>query len=466
MNAFVGNPASPILALVLVALALVVGGGGSPNPVNEIVLELIAAGLSLAWLWSAAARGMSARGMVWPLAICGLLVALPLSQLVPLPPSVWHVLPGREWEIDALSLIDESTSWRPLSVAPARTFASLLSLGPPLLALLLVASLDLRQRQRILVVVPCVMLAAAALGGLQLAGGGSAFHLYPEAHREWLTGFHANRNAAVDGFLIGGLALAAFVTGIERNASGKLTALHAWIVVGANLVFLAAAILTGSRMGIALIPLALTGQWFILAPYLSRLRTRAAAALATLGLCIASAGALLLSSNPAITKVSSRFLVSRDFRLELWTDTQFAIGQYWPAGSGMGTFVPVMVAVERLEVVDPTMPNRAHNDYLEFALEGGLPGIAVALAVVAIVVWMALRAWRDRFGPRRAQIGFALFSLAVIALHSLVDYPLRSMALACIAAVATGLLAPLPATAMARKPDPASGGPIMEGAPI
>lgn len=470
-----GNRTIAFFALALVALLLLLGGGGSPNPATETVLEVMAAGICLAWLWNAGGREVSARELAWPLAICGLLAMLPLAQLVPVPPSLWQSLPGRESEIGVLALIGEDASWRPLSVAPARTLASALSLGPPLLALLLVASLDLQHRQRLLVVIPAMMLAAAVLGGLQLASGGNAFHLYPESHREWVTGLHANRNAAADGFLIGGLALAAVVAGagtgaeVGRPSSGKLSPPWVGILAGVNLVFLAATILTGSRMGILLIPLALAGQWFILAPHLSGRRMRAALLVAALGLCTTGASALYMSGNAAIARVASRFLVSRDFRPELWADTQFAIGQYWPAGSGIGTFVPVMVAVERLEVVDPTMPNRAHNDYLEYVLEGGLPGIAIALTVAAIVAWMAVRAWRDQASPRRAQIGFALFSLAVIALHSLVDYPLRSMALACIAAVATGLMMPLPRAAGTErrlfKRASASGDLTTEGAP-
>jgi hypothetical protein len=38
------------------------------------------------------------------------------------------------------------------------------------------------------------------------------------------------------------------------------------------------------------------------------------------------------------------------------------------------------------------------------------------------------------------QVVFALVTLTVIALHSLVDYPLRSMSLQCLAGLAVGLL--------------------------
>jgi hypothetical protein len=43
-------------------------------------------------------------------------------------------------------------------------------------------------------------------------------------------------------------------------------------------------------------------------------------------------------------------------------------------------------------------------------------------------------------GVPAAMAVFAAASLAILALHSLVDYPFRSMALACLGAVSAGLL--------------------------
>ena len=103
-------------------------------------------------------------------------------------------------------------------------------------------------------------------------------------------------------------------------------------------------------------------------------------------------------------------------------------------------FTPVMMAMERLEVVDPTLPNRAHNDYLELAIGAGFPGLAVAAIVAAIIAVAAFRRLRRPIPNARAQTLFALGTLSVMALHSLVDYPMRSMALAALAAFATGLL--------------------------
>ena len=150
--------------------------------------------------------------------------------------------------------------------------------------------------------------------------------------------------------------------------------------------------------------------------------------------------ALALRNNTALQAVAQRFDATSDARIGLWVETMFAVRQYWPFGSGVGTFVPMFAAVERLGAVNPSVPNRAHNDYLELALEGGAFGLALLLLVALLILALAIRAWRRR--PQdRPQVIFAIAALVIVAAHSVVDYPLRSMALACLAAVCVGLLA-------------------------
>ena len=103
----------------------------------------------------------------------------------------------------------------------------------------------------------------------------------------------------------------------------------------------------------------------------------------------------------------------------------------------MGTFEPAFAASQRLETLGPAIVNRAHGDYLELLLEAGLPGIAVLLAAAAIVANAALRPVPPDGAPNRL---FACAVLGILALHSLVDYPLRTMALGALAAFAVGIL--------------------------
>jgi O-antigen ligase len=89
------------------------------------------------------------------------------------------------------------------------------------------------------------------------------------------------------------------------------------------------------------------------------------------------------------------------------------------------------------------VPNRAHNDYLEIGLEAGLLGYLAVVASTIVIVAMFWRSWRA-VQAMHSQLVFGAAVLLLIALHSVVDYPLRSMAIACLVGLASGMLARTP----------------------
>ncbi|WP_121118840.1 O-antigen ligase family protein [Croceibacterium ferulae] len=457
-----GIPRHDWLAMVFVAAALLLGGGGSPAPHTELLLQVLTCFVLLLWLWLPAAGGrvpVPRDRLVWAIGILAL--ALPALQLLPLPPAWWQALPGQEGRAAALALVGAADEWQPLSQSPARTLAALLSLVPPLFAGFAVAALPVTGRRRVLAAVAATILCSAVLGAAQVSLGGDSLRFYAESHSRYLVGFQANRNAQADILLIGALAAAALFVSViaagglrrrrERTA-GRVGTQAWWLVLGGVLaLLLLAVVLTGSRMGIGLIAVTLPALWLILRPVSGRLNRRMAAVLAGGAALLLIVGYVLLQGNTMVQRSAERFDARSDPRGELWEDTLFAIDAAWPAGVGLGGFQPAMLAAERLEVLDGTRPNRAHNDYLELALEGGLPAVVIGVAAIALLMALAIRAWRRR-PEDRAQILCGCGVLLVIALHSFVDYPLRSMALACMFGVGTGLLAAPPRSGAAPLP--------------
>ncbi|MFN2101274.1 O-antigen ligase family protein [Altererythrobacter sp. MF3-039] len=430
----VASRSQTYVVAAFVALAMLLGGGGSPNPSAEVALQLAAAIAVAAYWWF----GREQDKAPLPLAVIGvsaLVLAVPIAQLIPLPPQIWHDLPGRSREIAALALVDAQDSWMPLSIAPHKTLASLLAMIPPLALAWMVATRTTRERGAILGSVALMALAGAILGTLQMAGPGDGFKLYADAHPGWLTGFHANRNAAADILLIGAVAAAGCyaISADRARWDHRITLGSTVLVLGAALLF------TGSRAGIALVPIAAFGMLVMFAGSMAehRFGPWALAIAAISALVILTAGLALFDSRLAY--VATRFGMTDDFRLELWQDSFAALSASWPWGTGMGTFVEAFLPYERLDVVDLTMPNRAHNEYLEFAIEAGIPGLLVLVAIAGILVHLAIRAWHSQPQLRAAPI-FGLTSFILIALHALVDYPLRNMAEACLAGVALGML--------------------------
>jgi O-antigen ligase len=115
--------------------------------------------------------------------------------------------------------------------------------------------------------------------------------------------------------------------------------------------------------------------------------------------------------------------IESDSRWTFYKTTWRAIGDYWLTGSGLGTFTMIYPAYEAREDTTFAYANHAHNDYLEILLEAGLAG----LVLVGFFVVLLAR----HFG--RSPLAQAAFlSMLAVLVHSLVDYPLRTMALATV----------------------------------
>jgi len=424
----------------LLAVAVVFGGGGTPSPIAELVVELAALAAIVAWAWLAGSdRGYPAGELDRPLLVmAGLLVAIPVLQLVPLPPAIWHNLPGREVEVQALALVGRDGAWMPLSESPPHTLASALSLIPPIAMLFMVSRLRERDRLRLVGLFAVLGLLAAVVGVVQLASGNANWlRFYSITQYGFATGFQANRNADADILLIAAMALVAWA--VTDGRFGRSRQLQ--MVVAALLVFLVlSVVLTGSRAGVALLAVVLVVA-IAMVVRLAAVRNWRLVAAAALGVAVVVSAGYFLSDNARVQRTLGRFDNDREARPEIWKDTLYAIGRHWPAGSGVGTFQPVFSAAERLEFVRPAFSNRAHNDYLEFFLESG---IVAPVILILFFVFAAVRLWRKltaKGNGRQRVIGIlVLGSFLILCLHSLVDYPERSLSLAVLSGMVAGML--------------------------
>ncbi|MXO85811.1 hypothetical protein GRI38_07170 [Altererythrobacter aurantiacus] len=410
--------------------AIWLGGGGTPNPASEVVLQGIAVVLVLVFLALRPGFDDARRVPKEAWLIAGGVLVLPLVQLVPLPPSVWQALPGRAIEQDILTQIGAEGDWRPWTIAPARTLASFLAIIPPILLMIAVTILPTVYQRKLLLVVVLSGIAMAVLGTLQLATDDRAFRFYSETHLGWITGSFANRNAAVDFFLISSLAASAIFAQARFGARGVAG------FVAVQGVLLAAALLTGSRAGILLLAVALPLHVAILAEAYPATRRRGFTVSIVLTLSLVF---VIIIGWGRGGDILARFTGDGDLRSLLWCDAWQAMLAYWPWGSGIGTFQPAFLPYERLDAVDYSFPNRAHNDWLELLMEAGLFGIVLVSAILVLLIGSLRRAWQKAPLDRPILL-LAAGSLLLMGLHSMVDYPFRTMALASIGALAAGLI--------------------------
>ena len=430
------------LCMVLIGLAIVLGGGGTVNPHTETILQFLTAVIIIPLVVSASWQRGLGRVHVGAQILAGLILLLPVLQLIPLPPAIWHALPGRAVEVQSLALVQADRSWMPLSMAPARTFASLLAMICPILLMLQVSRLSVRGRNWLCVTIMAGAIVSLLIGVLQLSHtSGWTWSLYSQFSEGYLVGLQANRNAEVDFLLIAILAVGVLVTTRLGDGKSHLLTWTGFLFILLTLVI--GLLMTGSRTGITLSLPTLAILGVMLWPVLHNKRAARWGLGGMTGALVI--GGAALSQVQSLQKVVARFFLTKEARWDLWADTWFAIHQVWPFGSGIGTIVPMLEAAERLEVVDTTRPVRAHNDWLEWILEGGLPGIIILGIIIIVIGTVAIRALveasrRDTHPARRAQVIFGCGVLLVCALHSIVDYPLRSMSLAALTAVALAFL--------------------------
>lgn len=445
------------LAYALLATALIIGGGG--GPLLDLIVELLGVALLVATL-SAPRAGLS-RGTGWAIAAVVLIAAVPLLQIVPLPASIWRGLPGRGIAITARDALGVGGRAFPLSLDPEATWRSALYLVPAIAMFLSTLHAGQPERRRLVLVgIACIFVGMLA-GVLQVTFG-SDFYPYPTAHQGNAVGLLINRNHEATLLLIGValvamLAVPAAATRADAARSGRARPGRAratatrrgtavlsflaspsgvWVLVGLMVMFSLAVITTTSRAGMVAMPLALAAALTRVVPFAGSQRGP------RLGIVVAvvvfAALIALLATNSVTQSTVARFVAhNNDGRSAFWADTIAAIRPFWPLGSGLGTFVPVYASFESLDNVAPNYANHAHDEYLELLLETGIFAIAAAGAYILAVV----AAFRQPLaGGARQQRVCAIIGIAVVVLHSAVDYPLRIIGLITVFGLLNGLL--------------------------
>jgi O-antigen ligase len=417
------SPWTATQALLVLLLACAMLLGGTPNEPNWRIAVILLVACALA-AWSLV-HGAASAFQRLPLLMRVAVLAFPslwLLQLVPLPPAIWEGLPGRALARRVFDLVGAQGEWHPLSLTPSTTLFGANMLLPALAAFLAALTLDARGRERC--VASFLMLAALSIlvGLAQLSSRGTVFNFHDSGHKANLLGFFANRNHQA---LMLGLSGIFAIATLRRDLRATPVALSISLAVMA--VLLVCIIGTISRSGLAL---AMLGMLAMLAlAFGERLDKRRWAMLAG-GAMLAG---LVLSFSPVVQNSLARFdAVGEDARWQAWSRSASLALQYFPWGGGLGGFTSLYNPIEPLEAVRPAYLNHAHNDYLELLIEAGLPGMIGLLAFAAACLVRVVGLFRAKTWGRCAFAVPAAISLLLVAIHSLVDYPLRTQAIAVL----------------------------------
>jgi O-antigen ligase len=415
-------------------LACLVLGGSSQGVWQNALLQLVGLGI-IAW---AAASGdeplpKSAQALLLIL-VAGLAVVV--LQLLPLPPSLWaHGLRARIAE--GYALLGRRVPWLPLSLTPYASLNTLLGIIPPLALFCAILRLGAFRASWLAAALLAGTLAGITLGALQVVAPGAAspWYLYPESNRGVAVGFFANANHMAD-LLVCALPFVAAPAAAGRSRNIQRYSALLTVLTGAALLLAVGIALNGSLAGFGLAVPAISASVLIIAPPSRNLRLTLAI---VTGLALLAAVIAMASTSIGSSRIGQEASGSVQSRRDILKTTETAIGETMPLGTGLGSFVRVYPLYESPDRVGSEYVIHAHNDYAELALELGFAGV---LLIAIFLVWWgaaAKAAWRTGGGggpyARAASI-----ATAVILVHSLVDFPLRTATISAVFAMCLALL--------------------------
>ncbi len=438
-GAFSGDRIEGVLLVsAIFAFLLAILGGSSRYDMIQLPILLpiscLAAAYGLFRSWEADWSGLKT-----PLVILMLWTGWILLQLVPLPPDLWHALPGREPLAKLAEALGENR-WRPLSMVPWRTQYALWAMAYPLAALFLFVALRDKAVRATLWAVIAIALASAFMGILQLTSGvDSPFYTYALTIRTAPVGLFANPNHTA-------IMNATVMVVIAATAKLSPRPVPAWRMPVLGSIFFVLVIMqlvNGSRAGLIATLIALATSALVLllgnaAPATSKRNPKrkgplpaamtSPGGLAMIVVAVAVLGVLALfylqDRSPGFNELIASSPME-DLRFQLFPVLTEMARTYFPWGIGFGAFENVFYMHEPTEMLQPSYVNQAHDDLLQIVIEGGLIALGLVLAALR---WLANIVFRLLRGDHRQRtLGIAASgALAIVLIGSAFDYPLRA----------------------------------------
>ena len=421
------------LMTAVMTVFMLFGGSSSGGLMANIALQLIASlllGYGVMRLGTAT-LSRSAKVLV---AIVACWILWCAVQLVPLSPSIWTLAPGRNLLEHRLQMAGVPLPWLPLTLSVDGTIRHLTSLLPPLAIGALILVRPPEDSTGLRWVIPLVALISLMIGIGQLLGGqNSPLYLYQTTNLGMPVGLMANANHQAT-LMLCAIPFVASLASAETGRSAQDRGRELLLVAMAAMLLMGVAISNSYAAFILALPVT-AASWVIARPR-SLGPTRYIAIGIVVVMLAALAAALIVGPNALDAKSSiAEIQLSRPM---MYAVAAKAALYFFPLGSGFGSFVPAFKLFEDPTQISNVFANHSHSDYLELALEGGLPGI---LLVVGLLLWwcrQAVTIWFART-PRRLDRAAVVATAAILA-HSAVDYPARTTMIAVILAAGLALM--------------------------
>lgn len=427
------SPSLILLGVLLTSLWLA-GGASRADALGQVAVRLVAWSVLIVACFSGPRPTL---GHARPLAILlAAAFAIPVLQLIPLPPGLWQALPGHDSLAEAAIASGQSQPWRPISIVPGATLNAAASLVVPFAVMMIVLMLNTAERRHVPTFLLVFVGASMAMAVLQFSAG-SFDNAFVNDSPSVVSGTFANRNHFALLLAISCLLIPVWAVTGERAVLWRMV-LAAGLVLLLLLMLLAVGSRAGLGLGLVAILLALLISGRTMRRALKR-RSRWAfpALLATIVAAIATLALVSVVANRA--ESVSRAVATdqtQEVRAAALPTVVHLTKAYFPFGTGLGSFDPAFRMVEPDQLLKPTYFNNAHSDVLEVVLTAGLPGLIVLTMALGWLGLASYRAWWSYDGQPDdlARLGSGI--LLLVALASLVDYPARTPAIMAVMVIA------------------------------
>ena len=408
--------------------------GGSAQGIWQNMLLQLAGVAIIAWAAATGDEPLPKAAQTLLLILVAGLIVIAL-QLIPLPASLWTTgLRARVGE--GYAILGQAIPPLPISLTPYAGLNTLLGIVPALAVFCAVLRLGAFRASWLAAALLAGTVVGITLGALQVVAPGpnSPWYLYPQTNRGVAVGFFANANHMAD-LLVCALPFIAALASAGRSRNIQRYSALLVVLAAAALLIVVGIALNGSLAGYVLALPVIGASILIAAPPRRSLRTPVAI---LTGLALVAAVGAIASTSIGSSRIGQEASGSVQSREAILQTTAKAIADTMPFGSGLGSFVRVYPLYESADRVVPEYVINAHNDYAELVLELGLLGIVLIGAFLAWWMAAARAGWRTGGGGPYARA--ASIATAVVLVHSLVDFPLRTAAVSATFAMCLALL--------------------------
>lgn len=413
---------------ILLLLSILLGGTSQPYVLPKLCLCILSLIVIFQLLLTCDKVDLKDLLQI-PVIFGAIFLLLSFLYLIPVPQSIWSGLTLREGVVEGQNLLGIADNWRPIGLTPLDGWVSFWYFTPPI-AIAAVMILDLKPDELVKAIKALIIagILCVLLGLGQYAFGSANLHFYKFSNVGFPTASFSNANH-FSTFLLMLIPLAIYQISqtrpYRRRGRGGSGSKDLFLAAMFVAVAIPVTILTDSLSGYMILPICLTLSLLVFFRPFWRWKYKVLA-LTALIVCLGLFVLDFFVWENYFVAFQNKFVEDGSLsRIDIYRNIWENFEPSALIGTGPGSFYDVYLGFENKSKLINKYANAAHNDFLQIWLEMGLLGIAL---MVIFTVYIGIKYIIGLIGNRPPLQIIASVSVLVAMTASLVDYPLRTIA--------------------------------------